>query len=101
MSGCQGMPWSEELDDKELHGALDGDCDPEPRGSAVSCTSSTRSQPAFQHLLQVWYYAYFKGVVSGSTPCTAALQYSNTSNSFVSFLADCAFVHTDSKICVS
>ena len=56
-------PWSEELDGKELHGALGGECDLEPRGSAVSCTLSTRSQSTFQHILQVWYYAGFKGVV--------------------------------------
>ena len=34
--------------------------------------------------------------------CTAVLLYSSTSHSFVSFLADCAFVHTVSKeICIS
>ena len=63
VNGCQGTPWSEELDGKELHGALDGKCDLELRESAVSWTSSTWSQPTFQHLLQVWYYADFKGVV--------------------------------------
>ena len=61
MSGM--TPWSEELYGKELHGALGGECDLEPRGSAVSCTLSTRSQSTFQHILQVWYYAGFKGVV--------------------------------------
>ena len=30
MSGCQGTPWSEELDGKELHGALGGEYDQEP-----------------------------------------------------------------------
>ena len=39
--GCHGAPWSEKLDGKELHGALGGECDLEPRGSAVSCTSSS------------------------------------------------------------
>ena len=39
VNGCQGVPWSEELDGKELHGAAGGDLD--PRESAVSCTSST------------------------------------------------------------
>ena len=24
---CERTPWSEELDGKELHGALDGECD--------------------------------------------------------------------------
>ena len=62
MSACQGTPWSEKLDGKELHEALGGEYDLEPRGSVVSCTSSIRSQPSFQHLLQVWYYADFKGV---------------------------------------
>ena len=61
MDGCQGSSWSEELDGKELHGVAGGDL--EQREPAVSWTSSTWSQPIFQHLLQVWYYFYFKGVV--------------------------------------
>ena len=40
---CKGTPWSEELDGKELHGALGGECDLEPRESAVSWTSPTWS----------------------------------------------------------
>ena len=36
---CQGTPWSEELDRKELHGVLGGECDLEPTGSTVSRTS--------------------------------------------------------------
>ena len=40
---------------------LGGDCHLEPRGSAVSCTSLTRSQPTF-HYLQVGCYADFEGV---------------------------------------
>ena len=28
MNGCQGTPWSEELDGKELHGAAGGDLEP-------------------------------------------------------------------------
>ena len=43
MDGCRGTPWSEELDDKKLHGALGRECDLEPRGFAVSWTSSTWS----------------------------------------------------------
>ena len=43
VNGCQGTLWSEELDDKELHGALGGECDLEPKGSTVSRTSSTWS----------------------------------------------------------
>ena len=39
VNGCQGTPWSEELDDKELYGVLDDVCDLEPRRSAVSRTS--------------------------------------------------------------
>ena len=41
MDGCQGAPWSEELDGKELHGAAGGDM--KPRESDVFCTSSTWS----------------------------------------------------------
>ena len=48
VNGCQGTPWSEELNGKELHGALGGECDLERKGSAVSCTLSTRNQPTFQ-----------------------------------------------------
>ena len=62
VSKCQGTPWSEELDGKELHGALRGECDLDLKGFTVSCTSSTSNQPTFHHL-QVWYYAGFKGVV--------------------------------------
>ena len=43
VSGSQGTPWSEKLDGKELHGELGGECDLEPRGSALFCTSSTRN----------------------------------------------------------
>ena len=59
VKGCQGTPWSEELDGEELHEAAGGDL--EPRESTVSCTSLTRSQPTFHHL-QVWYYAAFRGL---------------------------------------
>ena len=66
---------------------LGGDYDLEPRGSAVSCTLLTRSQPAFYHL-QVWYHADFKGMVF--LVCFSCYL-------TVSFLADCASVHSDSK----
>ena len=42
---------------------LGGDCDLEPRGSAVSCTLSKWSQPTFHHLQEVCYYVDFEGVV--------------------------------------
>ena len=35
VNGCQGAPWSEELDGKEVRGALVGERDLELRGSAV------------------------------------------------------------------
>ena len=50
MSTCQGTPRSEELDGKELHGALDGECHLELRGFAVFCTSLTWCQHTFCHL---------------------------------------------------
>ena len=62
MSACQGTPWSEELKGKERHGALGGECYLKLRGSAVSCTSSTWSQPTFRHLQVGWYYDDFEGV---------------------------------------
>ena len=43
VNGCQGTPWSEELDGKKLHGALRSECDQEPRGSSVSRRSSVWS----------------------------------------------------------
>ena len=59
---CQGTPWSEELDSKELHGALGGECDMEPRGSTLFLyTEST--QPFRASTKQMWYYAGFKGMV--------------------------------------
>ena len=61
VSAYQGTPWSEERDGKELHRGLGGQYDFEPRGSAVSCTLLTQSQPTFQQLIQVLYYADFKG----------------------------------------
>ena len=36
VDGCQGTPWSEELDGKELHGAVGGEHDKGPRESAAS-----------------------------------------------------------------
>ena len=36
VNGCQGTPWSEELDGKELYGALDDECDLDTRRSVVS-----------------------------------------------------------------
>ena len=70
IKGCQGTPWSEELDGKELHEAAGGDL--EPRESTVSCRSLTRSQPTFHHL-QVWYYAAFRAVLMGTKSCTKIL----------------------------
>ena len=74
---------------------LGGDYNLEPRGSAVSCTSLTRSQPAFHHR-QVWYYDDLKGAVFFIDPvdCYTAIHYLN-----VFSLVDSSFVHTDS-ICV-
>ena len=72
VNGCQGTPWGEKLDGKELHGALGDECDLEPRGSAVSWASSASGQPAFQHLLQVvWYYADFRIVMQSLYPFNA------------------------------
>ena len=47
-NGCQGTSWSEELDSKELRGALGGECDLESRGSSFS----GHHLPIFLHLLQ-------------------------------------------------
>ena len=47
MNGCQGTPWNEEVDGKELLGAFGGECYLKPRGSPVSCISSTGVNPHF------------------------------------------------------
>ena len=69
------MPWSEELDYNELHGPLDGERDLELRGTSMlknvfnsinglNYIKWKRRTHTFQHhLLQVWYYDDFKGVV--------------------------------------
>ena len=38
VNGCQETPWSEKLDNKELHRVAVGKYDHEPRDSAISCT---------------------------------------------------------------
>ena len=76
---------------EELHGAFAGDCDLELKGSAVSCTSSSWSQPTF-HYLRVWYYAGFKGVAFDRF-LELLYCYSSTSHSFVSFLVNCLCFH--------
>ena len=43
MNGCQGTQWNGELDGKEFHGALGGECDLKSKGSAVFWTLSTWS----------------------------------------------------------
>ena len=57
VNGCQRTPGSEELDDRELNGAL----------SAIWSREDPRfpghrqhRHRIFQHVLQVWYYADFK-----------------------------------------
>ena len=52
-TGCWGASWSEELDGKELRGALGGERDQEPRGFPFS-GHRQHGQP-FQHHLQ--YYS--------------------------------------------
>ena len=50
-NGCEGVSWSEELDVKELRGALGSEHEPEPRGCPFFWTPSTHpSSPT-----AVWY----------------------------------------------
>ena len=60
VSGCQGMPWSQELDGKELYGALDDEEWIWSREDPRFPGHRQHGQPILQHLLQVWYYADFK-----------------------------------------
>ena len=63
VSRCQGTPRKEELDGKELRGALGGERDLELRGSTVFWNIVDLESILFQHLLQVWDYIDFKEVV--------------------------------------
>ena len=54
MNICQGMPWREELNSKELRGALGGECDLELGGSVVFWNIVELESILFQHILQVW-----------------------------------------------
>ena len=56
MTGCQGTPWTEELDGKELHGALGCKYDLEPRGYVFSGTRSQHSPS--EHLQNVVLYCF-------------------------------------------
>ena len=54
MNRCQEMPWREELNSKELRGALGGERDLELGGSAVFWNIVDLESILFQHILQVW-----------------------------------------------
>ena len=60
--GCRGASWSEELDGKELRGALSDERDQEPRGSPFS----GHRLSILIHRLQVWY-ADFQGDIVART----------------------------------
>ena len=60
-NGCQGASWSEELDGKDLHGALGGERNLEPRGS-----------PFFGHRLPILLRRLqWDLLISKCSPCTA------------------------------
>ena len=48
IDGCQGTPWSEELEGKELHGAAGGKYDRDPRGCAFPCTRSQHNPSRYR-----------------------------------------------------
>ena len=54
MDRCQGMSWREELNSKELRGALGGERDLELGGSTVSWNIVDLESILFIHILQVW-----------------------------------------------
>ena len=101
---CQGAPCSEELDGKELHGALGDDYDLESRGSVFFlCFSSRR-----QHINSTSIYG--RGIMlilGGGVYCMSFSPIVRLFSDFVSFLANCALVHTDKtsdtskEICIS
>ena len=62
----------------ELRGALGGERDLELRGSTVFWNIVDLESTLFQHILQLLYYADFKGVVWSF--CTTVMQKSNISN---------------------
>ena len=62
INGCQGTPWSEELDGKELHGALGGECGLEPRGSpSFPVHGVNTGLPSIYK--NMWYFVGFQEVV--------------------------------------
>ena len=50
INGCQGIPWSEELDGKELHRALRGEYNLKPRGYVFSGTPSAGANTALRSI---------------------------------------------------
>ena len=90
VNGCQGTPWSEELDGKELDEAAGDEYDLEPRGSALSYT---RIQHNPSKHLRCGIILVLKGAVFCLIFCTAVLMHSIAqylTHSFVSFIANYA-----------
>ena len=60
MNGCQGAPWSEECDAKELHGAFSAEEDLKPRGSVFPAYSQQEpTQPFRAPTKFMWYCSSF------------------------------------------
>ena len=57
INGCQRTPLSNELDGKELHGALGGKYNLKPRRSASFLYTISKSQYSSSEHLQIWYHA--------------------------------------------
>ena len=98
----KGVPWSEALDGKELHGAA-GNL--EPRDSVVSCTSSTwltRLSPSTSVVLCLFQRG--KSLIDSLNCCTVTVApymalYFPPRTAVLSFILT-RMIHTDSKVCV-
>ena len=55
-NGCRGASWSEQLDGKELRGALGGERDQEPRGSPFSGHRLHGQPPFFIYYSVVYWF---------------------------------------------
>ena len=85
VNGCQGASWSEELDGKELRGALGGERDLESRGSPFSG----------HRLLILLHLLQYSMLIFKCSPCTVVMQNDCTSYDSVISLVNCSvYVHS-------
>ena len=70
MNGCQRMPWSEEINGKELHGAFGGECDLDPTRSTFFLDIVNMVNTTFNIYYKYGVMLILKGWCS---PCTTVM----------------------------